>query len=262
MKPLISVITPSYNSARFVESGVKSIANQSLGKKYYEWIILDDGSRDNSVEKLERATKHLENVFVFRRNKNMGTSVTREQAIFFSEGKYLVFFDIDDVLEKNALESTINLMESDERIKFSYSRHKRVDSKGKFICDRGGYPFSRERLLHFNFVGPIKCIDREVHNEIGGFDGNFFRYSEDYDYILRVSESLEESQIVQNPDYLYLYRIHGENNMRNAEMMRRNSCLAIKNSLKRKERIDAEVFWSHLTEDGYNYYDWRELKNA
>jgi len=257
MKPLLSVITPTYNAEEFVKEGVQSISWQTLNKKQYEWIILDDGSVDNTVGKLKKYVGSFNNFYLFSRNKNFGTSATREQAINLSEGKYLVFFDVDDILEKNALESTLNFMESNPHIKFSYSRHKRIDKNGGFICDRPGYGFFRENLLHFNFVGPLKCIYRELHNEINGFDSSFFKYSEDYDYILRISESLNRNQIKQNPDYLYRYRIHPDNNMKKIKDMRKNACLAIQNSLKRKEGINADVFWSHLTEDKYNYYDWR-----
>jgi glycosyltransferase involved in cell wall biosynthesis len=256
----ISLITPAYNSEVFVKEGVESIKNQTLNQRYFEWIILDDGSFDNTFDELKKHTSKLENVQIFSRSKNKGTSITRQQAIELSNGKYLAFFDIDDLLEKNALESTWNLMESNPGIKFSYSKHKRIDEKNNFICDREGYNFSRKRLLHYNFVGHLKCIDREIHEKINGFDEAFSRYSEDYDYVLRASEILEDDQIIQNPEFLYKYRIHSNNNMSNIEMMKKNACMAIKNSLKRKEKISADVFWNHKTDDLYNFYDWKNSK--
>lgn len=260
MKPSLSVITPTYNAEKFVKEGVQSVISQTLDKKLYEWIILDDGSTDNTLGELKKYVSPFNNFYLFSRTKNFGTSKTREQTINLSEGKYLVFFDIDDLLEKNALEFTLEFMESNPMLKFSYSKHKRIDKNGNFICDRPGYKFSREKLLHFNFVGHLKCIDRELHREINGFDPSFFKYSEEYDYILRVSENIEPSQIKQNSNYLYRYRIHPNNNMKNIEKMRENACIAIKNSLKRKEGIEAEVFWSHKTDDLYNYYDWEVRK--
>jgi len=257
MKPLISLITPTYNVKDFVQGGINSILDQSLDQKYFEWVLLDDGSSDGTDRVIKDAVRKMDFVSFFSRNKNLGTSKTRNQAISLSRGQYLAFLDMDDLLETNALESMLNIMESEERIKFSYSMHKRIDSDGKFICNRGGIPFSREKLLHFNFVGALKCVDRDIHNQIGGFDESFFRYSEDYDYILRVSEVLEDGQIIQNPKYLYKYRMHGNNNMNNFEKMRENACLAIKNSLKRKEGLDVEVFWDHK-KGLYNFYNWRK----
>jgi len=258
MTPLISIITPTYNAEKFIKEGVQSVVNQTLDKKNYEWIILDDGSQDNTLEELKRNVRSLENIFVFSRNKNLGTSKTREQAINLSKGKYLAFFDIDDLLRNNALKSTLNFMESNPAVKLSYSQYNKIDSNGNFICERLGHPFSREKLLHFNFIGHLKCIERKVHDEIRGFDPAFFRYAEDYDYVLRASEHVNPDQIKQNPEILYDYRIHENNNMKNIEVMRENSCLAIKNSLKREEDMDANVFWSRVTDDKYNYYDWKE----
>jgi len=256
MKPLISIITPVYNQEKFIYDGIQTIVDQTLNEKYYEWIIFDDGSTDNTLDNINRRIKGLKNILCFSRKKNLGTSHTREEAIKFSKGEYLVFFDMDDLLEKDALQSTLSFMKSNYGVEFSYSKHKRVNEEGNFICNRPGHPYSRDKLLHFNFIGHLKCVSRKLHFGINGFNPNFSKYSEDYDYVLRASEFLEEDQIKQNPEYLYSYRIHLNNNMKNVKRMQENACLAIKNSLKRKEKINGDVFWSHITPDKYNYYNW------
>lgn len=258
MKPQLSIITPAYNESKFLEEGVKSVKRQSLDKSLYEWIIVDDGSVDDTFFKLKNSLKNFDNSKVFSRNKNRGTSQTREEAIRLSQGNYLVFFDLDDVLEENALESALNFMINNPDVRLSYSKHRRIDDKGNLIENRKSYEYSRDRLTHFNFIGHLKFLEKSLHYEIGGFNPDFSRYSEDYDYVLRASEKLSPKQIKRNPEFLYKYRIHSQNNMNKTSKMRENAQKAIEESLKRKESIDTEVFWSHITKDKYNYYDWKQ----
>lgn len=256
MNPKISLITPAYNESRFLEEAVESVKRQSLDSLLYEWVIVDDGSSDETFNNLKKSMKDMENSRVFSRNKNLGTSQTREEAISLSRGDYIAFFDLDDLLYESALESTLKFMEDNPSVRLSYSKHERIDSQGNFIEKREGHEYSRDKLLHFNFIGHLKCLDRKLHYEIGGFDKNFSRYSEDYDYILRASEKLSPEQIKRNPRTLYKYRIHPQNNMNKKDKMKQNAEKAINASLKRGENVDADVFWSHITPDKYNYYDW------
>ena len=76
---------------------------------------------------------------------------------------------------------------------------------------------------------------------------------------MRASEILSDDQIAQNPIYLYKYRIHRDNKSVSGIQKSRNAAArAIQDSLRRKEGINTEVFWTHMTSDKYNYFDWRE----
>ena len=162
----------------------------------------------------------------------------------------------DDLLESEAIESTISFMKKNPQARYSYSMHRRIDEKGNFICERRGYPFSRRRLTNYNFVGHVQCFEKDLFEKLGGYDGSF--YAEDYDFTLRASEILDDSQILQNPLFLHKYRIHGNNrSIEGLEESRQSITSSIKNSLKRREGIDVDVFWSHVTQDNYNYFDWR-----
>lgn len=254
MKPLISLIVPVHNFEKYLEQTIDSINNQTLDKKIFETIVIDDFSSDNSYNLLKKLTKNKKINLIKTRN-NLKSYGTKNLGVNLSSGKYIALLDGDDFLDNSSLEETLNFMEKNPQVKYSYSQHRRVNGDGEFICNREGYKFSREMLLHQNIVGAIECFEKRVFDLIGGFRKV---YSEDYDFALRASEKLEDFEIAQNPNILYNYRIHGKNkSIAGLESSRKSTSNIIKESLKRKEGFDADVFWSHMTPDNYNYYKWR-----
>jgi len=254
MKPLISLIVPVHNFKGYLAQTIESIKNQSINKEILEVIILDDFSSDGSYELL-RDLARKSKIKLIKNEKNLKSHGTKNLGVTISSGEYIALLDGDDFLENNALEDTLEFMSRNPNVKYSYSQHRRVDGVGKFICNREGYKFSRKILLHQNIVGAIECFKRDVFSKIGGFRNV---YAEDYDFSLRASEILNDSEIAQNAKILYNYRIHGNNKSFNGlEFSRESTSGIIKESLKRKEGLDVDVFWSHMTEDKYNYYDWK-----
>lgn len=250
-----SIIIPAYNVAKFIPETIKSIKQQTAKHSDFETIIIDDGSTDNTAEIISKQISNLSNIVFVKREKNLGVCATRNQAIELAKGKYMLLLDGDDVLEPQAIESTLEFMERYPDVHYSYSKHKRIDTDGNLICSRPSYPFSKEKLLHFNFAGHVKCFTKEIHGKIGGFDTGL-KGAEDWDHVLRASEFLRETQIKQNPVYLYKYRIHNNNTIKNVGKMSGYTIKTLEAALIRRG-IKAEVFWSHKIK-GYNYYNWRK----
>jgi len=251
----VSVIIPAYNVENYIGETIQSVRNQTASPPDFQVVIVDGGSIDNTLEVIQREIRGMENVRVFS-GENQGTAFTRNRAIKESKGGLIVLLDADDLLEPTTVESMTRFFRENPKLAFAYSRHKRIDKTGEFICDRPGYGFSREKLLHFNFIGPVKVFRKDLFERIGGFKDV---YVEDYDFVLRASEILSDDQIAQNPIYLYKYRIHRDNKSVSGIQKSRNAAArAIQDSLRRKERINTEVFYTHMTSDKYNYFDWRE----
>ncbi len=95
----ISIIIPVYNTEKFLTKCLESLIHQT--KKELEFIVINDGSKDNS-EKLIKEFKD-ERIKYFK-NKNHGIGKTRNFGINQAKGKYLMFLDSDDYLEENACE--------------------------------------------------------------------------------------------------------------------------------------------------------------
>jgi glycosyltransferase involved in cell wall biosynthesis len=106
MKSIVSVITPIFNRADIIHETAQSIFNQSY--PYWEWVIVDDGSTDNSWELLQQyAAKDKRVKTIQRKREPKGACTCRNIAIEHSTGEYLLFLDSDDMLASFSLEQRV-----------------------------------------------------------------------------------------------------------------------------------------------------------
>lgn len=108
--PKISVIIPVYNTESYLRESIESILNQTF--KDIEIIAINDGSTDNCLEILNEYSQKDSRLKVFSQ-ENKGLPLTRNFGIDNSNGKYIYFFDSDDILLPTALEETYNKCEKD-----------------------------------------------------------------------------------------------------------------------------------------------------
>ena len=108
MKKDITIIVPIYNSEKYLKKCIDSLVNQT--KKELEIILINDGSTDNS-EKIIKEYK--DDRIKYIKNENQGIGITRNEGIAKAQGKYLMFIDSDDYLEKNTCELLFNKAEKD-----------------------------------------------------------------------------------------------------------------------------------------------------
>lgn len=108
--PLISIIIPVYNAQKFIKKCVNSIIGQSY--KNFELILIDDGSKDNSLNTCHKLADTDKRIMVFHKT-NGGVSSARNLGIAQSKGEYLCFVDADDWMERNALLNMIERIKAD-----------------------------------------------------------------------------------------------------------------------------------------------------
>jgi glycosyltransferase involved in cell wall biosynthesis len=108
--PQISVIIPVYNTQLYLRESIESVINQTF--KDIEIIAINDGSTDNSLEILNEYSQKDSRLKVFSQ-KNKGLPLTRNFGIDNSKGKYIYFFDSDDILLPTTLEETYKKCEKD-----------------------------------------------------------------------------------------------------------------------------------------------------
>ena len=127
MSALVSIITPSYNSARFINECVSSVLEQTYTN--WELIIVDDASDDNSRELISNiAVRDNRIKFVFL-TKNIGAAGARNIALEMSEGRYIAFLDSDDVWKTEKLTTQIDFMQCHD-ISFSFSSYQPMSENG------------------------------------------------------------------------------------------------------------------------------------
>ncbi|MCD8410896.1 glycosyltransferase family 2 protein [Tenacibaculum finnmarkense] len=128
MNNKVSIITPSYNSKNFIEATITSVINQ--GNQNWEMIIVDDCSKDNSVEFIERIIKNEPRIRLIALDKNVGAAEARNVALRNAKGKFIAFLDSDDTWYPKKLEVQLKFME-DNDVAFSFSDYDVMDASGK-----------------------------------------------------------------------------------------------------------------------------------
>lgn len=126
--PLISIITPSHNSAQFISETIQSVLNQSFSD--WELIIVDDCSSDNSVELIQALVAQDSRIKLMRLSENSGAAVARNRAIEAAQGRYIAFLDSDDLWLPDKLEKQLAFMQAND-YPFTFAAYDKIDENGQ-----------------------------------------------------------------------------------------------------------------------------------
>ena len=99
--PAISIISPVYNSEKYILRFIKSIQCQKFID--LEIILIDDFSIDNSIEIITKYKKTDQRIILIKNKKNKGTFINRNLGVLYSKGKYIIIPDPDDIITNNIL---------------------------------------------------------------------------------------------------------------------------------------------------------------
>ena len=125
---IVSIITPSFNSSKFIRETHQSILNQT--HKNWEWLITDDGSSDGSWDLLTQWAKEDSRIKPQLNSKNSGAAVSRNNAIKRAKGDILAFLDSDDIWLETKLERHLAFMEKNNA-NISFTPYYLIDETGK-----------------------------------------------------------------------------------------------------------------------------------
>ena len=110
---LLSIIIPVYNSQSYISRCLLSCLDQNIPYENYEIIVVDDGSIDNSIDRINEFHKKNENVVVVRQ-ENKGVSSARNIGISIAKGAYVLFVDSDDTIKRNSLCAIIECLNNNK----------------------------------------------------------------------------------------------------------------------------------------------------
>ena len=170
--PVISIVTPSWNSSDKIFQLANCILNQTY--PYYEWIIVDDGSTNKeSLKYLEEIEKMDSRIRVLHK-KNEGLSKTRDYGIKHSTktSEYIVLIDDDDLLDPTFLETSYFSMNAHPEASWCYS--DTINFQGEETV--WNKFFSSEKMKYENILVSQAMIKKEAFYDVGGFqlEGNGF----------------------------------------------------------------------------------------
>jgi len=194
---------PVYNiKEEYLREAIESILNQTFGD--FEFIILNDGSTDEHVEKVIMSYKDRRIRFI-NNKQNQGFVGALNQCMKEAKGEYIAKMDSDDISLPERLKKQVNFLDSHQEIGLVGAAYKWFDKRDIVTT----HP---ERIGYIDMLTGCCCTIPMFRREIVAKNNLYFRkeyiYAEDYDFYARF---IRYAGIANIQDILYLYRWHGNN---------------------------------------------------
>lgn len=221
MNILVSVITAVYNDEEFIEKSVDSILNQTLSE--FEFIIVDDGSTDNTLKILNELSKKDKRVKVISQ-KNSGAASARNTAIDAAKGFYIAIQDSDDISSPDRLKKQVDqLLNSGDDNLISCTGYNIIDIDDAVVATHNKiYNDITGNVLKGNtsVCHPSMMLAKNLLISVGGYN-TFYSKTEDYDLIYRLLEGGAFVDKINECLYSYRMRENSESSMNNGAYWKR-----------------------------------------
>lgn len=192
---LVSIITPSYNSGKYIKETIESIQAQTY--QNWELLITDDCSTDNSCSIIENYATNDPRIKLFRAEKNGGAGAARNNSIKEAKGRYIAFCDSDDVWLPNKLEKQLKFM-NNKCAGFVYGSYYECDenlNRKGIVSVPDSLSFKSEK--HVNQIGTLTAIyDTQI---VGKVFMPLIRKSQDWALWLKVLKICKMAYGMQEP---------------------------------------------------------------
>lgn len=212
----ITIITPSFNQGEFIEDTIKSIISQE-GDFTLEYIIMDGGSTDETVEVIRKYERLLEKGeypvrcrgvhLIWKSEKDRGQAHAVNKGFQLATGKVLGWVNSDDTYLPGAITKAFGYFEKNKDVLMVYGEGYFIDKSGKIIDRYYSEPFNLKRFFEICFIcQPTVFLRKEVLN-ITGYLNEDLDYCMDYEYWLRVAQ---KNKIGFIGEYLANSRVYDE----------------------------------------------------
>lgn len=197
--PMVSILTPSYNAAAFIQQTIYSVLAQDY--PYLEHIVVDAASTDGTVHILEKYNHCLHWVS----EPDAGQSDALNKAIKLATGEIICWLNADDLFAtRSSVRQAASFLIENPDITLLYSDAYIIDEKGQVVGQTYAPDFDYERLLLGNIIPGVTPFFRAEAIEVtGGFDVSL-RYMMDYDLWLRIARHFRAYKF---PEILGCFRL-------------------------------------------------------
>lgn len=182
-QPLVSIITPSYNQGKYLAHTIESVLSQDYPN--FEYIIIDGGSADNSVQIIDQVKSHLA---YWVSEKDRGQTDAINHGFAKARGEIIAWLNSDDTYEPGAISDMVNTFLKNPDCGFIYGECDFIDSDGKkigrFNAKQTSLKKMREGYVHI----PQQAFffRRELWEKVSPLDDSIF-FAMDYDLWLRLA---------------------------------------------------------------------------
>ena len=223
----VTVITAAYNSAKYILHTVKSVLNQTFTD--FEYIIVDDGSTDNTREILKPYMDKI--IYIWQENQRQ--TIARNNAFMKSCGEYIAIIDSDDLWAPDKLEKQVCLMGNNDQIGLVYTGNNLIDEKG-IIFKRCKVPDITDNPIKKQLLGnkialSSFLIRRSAVKRDFLFDEMYPMVGSDWELTLHIACNNYKFGFIDVP--LLNYRLHPQNQTSTLDpMVYQNETIELLNS--------------------------------
>ncbi|MBM7454926.1 alpha-1,3-rhamnosyltransferase [Oceanisphaera litoralis] len=219
--PLVSVVIPCYNHEGYVQETIKSVIEQDY--ENIELIIIDDGSKDNSITKIQKMVPQCEKRFArfeFRHRPNKGLCATLNEALEWCEGEYFSAIASDDILNVKKVSELMKTFSDclDDKVVGVFGGMELIDDCGNKVGEKKQvFTHNFKSLIYHERIpfAPAALLKTKRVKEVGGYDPSIA--IEDWFMWLKLTES---GDLLVSKDILVVnYRVHDESMSRNVKKM-------------------------------------------
>jgi teichuronic acid biosynthesis glycosyltransferase TuaG len=199
---LVSIITPTYNSANFVLATINSVKKQTYTN--WEMLIVDDCSTDTTFDIVRKQAELDKRIKVFKLNKNSGAGSARQYALELAQGRFIAFLDSDDLWKPNKLSEQIEFLLKND-IAVTFSSYELMDEEGKLLNILVKVPKSitYKELFYCNWIGNLTGVYDTV--KLGKISISNYRKRQDWIMWLQILKSEKRATSIQKN--LATYRV-------------------------------------------------------
>jgi len=166
--PTVTIYMPNHNYASYIEEAIESVLNQTF--KEWELIIIDDGSTDNSKDKIDKYLNHPKVRVVYQAKK--GLNYTNNIAMRLANGKYITRLDADDYLDENYLLVLVDFLNKNPEFDLVYPDFFHIDKYGNIqeIYKKNKITNESNEILDLPAHGACTMFRTEILRNIGPYN--------------------------------------------------------------------------------------------
>jgi glycosyltransferase involved in cell wall biosynthesis len=199
--PLVSIVTPSYNQARFLEFTIRSVLEQ--GYPNIEYILIDGGSTDGSVDIIHR---YADRFAWWVSEKDRGQTDAINKGFARAKGDILAWLNSDDTYENNAVSEAVKFLQGQPKVGLVYGDANFIDKNGRVI---GRFPaaqtsYKRLRRGYVHIPQQASFWRADLWRTVGPLDPSFY-FAMDYDLWVRLAA---QASIQYVPQLWANFRLH------------------------------------------------------
>lgn len=167
--PLVSIITPSYNQADFLEETIRSVLEQDYPN--LEYLVIDGGSKDGSVEIIR---KYADRLAYWVSEPDRGQADALNKGLARAKGQIVAWLNSDDVYRPGAVREAVDALLQNPEAGFVYSKLHSIDRGGEVFNTISYKQFELLDLLSFRIIGqPTVFMRREIQQRAGPLDASY-----------------------------------------------------------------------------------------